>query len=100
MTNTAPTFVVGGAFEYFVNRPLLEGHDVLVQPDGSIVVAGEGGGAFVVLRFNANATALDTTFDGDGTRTIDVGAGTADVARAIALQSDAKLVVAGSTASS
>src|SRR5689334_21596272 len=43
---------------------------VAIQPDGKIVVAGDGGVTTVstslgVARYNSDAT-LDTTFDGDG----------------------------------
>jgi len=48
---------------------------------------------FAVVRLNTNGT-LDTTFDGDGIRLIDVAGGN-DTARGIAVQSDGKIVVGG-----
>ena len=73
---------------------------VAVQPDGKIVAAGEAETApglfdFAVVRYNTDGT-LDKTFDGDGIVTTDLGS-ISDVADAIAVQSDGKIVVAGGT---
>jgi uncharacterized delta-60 repeat protein len=70
--------------------------DVLVQPDGKIVLAGRGGlnNNFVVTRLNPNGS-YDPDFGGGGTSGFDFG-GT-DRAYAVALQADGKIVVAGST---
>ena len=75
---------------------------VLVQPDGSIVLAGYGSGlrCFMLARLNADGSP-DSRFQGDDM--IDVGSfcvrfGTVtDAARAAALQADGKIVVAGTT---
>ncbi|HEX2700923.1 MAG TPA: Calx-beta domain-containing protein [Acidimicrobiales bacterium] len=72
-----------------------------VQADGKAVVAGSttsGGGDFAVARYGVNGS-LDTTFDTDGKVTVDIGSGTADVATAVAIQADGKIVVAGNTSS-
>jgi uncharacterized delta-60 repeat protein len=68
---------------------------VLVQPDRKIVVAGNatGSGTMAITRLTPNGS-LDTTFDGDGTATIDFGS-LADLANAAVLQPDGKIVVAG-----
>jgi uncharacterized delta-60 repeat protein len=68
---------------------------VLVQPDRKIVVAGNASGSAImtVTRLMPNGS-LDTTFDGDGTVTIDFGS-LADLAAGAALQPDGKIVVAG-----
>jgi uncharacterized delta-60 repeat protein len=71
---------------------------VAVQADGKIVAAGyavtaSGEDDFALARYNANGN-LDDNFDGDGKVTTDVG-GLDDVARAIAIQPDGKIVVAG-----
>jgi uncharacterized delta-60 repeat protein len=70
---------------------------IVTQPDGRIVsVGGAFNGTnddFGVARYNADGS-LDTTFDGDGKLTTDF-AGGADAARAVALQADGKLIVAG-----
>src|SRR4051812_19131915 len=70
---------------------------VLVQPDRKIVVAGNATGSQVmtVTRLNSNGS-LDTTFDGDGTATIEFGS-MADLANDAVLQPDGKIVVAGYT---
>jgi uncharacterized delta-60 repeat protein len=74
----------------------------LVQPDGRLVAVGfavpgtdVGVSDFAVTRYLSNGD-LDTSFDGDGGRTISVGevAGEAQ-ANAVALQADGKLVIAG-----
>ena len=71
---------------------------MVVQPDGKIILAGyTTNGAlledFAVVRFNANG-ALDNTFGTAGKVTTDFDS-TADRARAIALQQDGRIVVAG-----
>jgi uncharacterized delta-60 repeat protein len=77
---------------------------VVVQPDGKIVLAGvanEGAASadnFAAARFLANGT-LDTGFAGDGTATVDF-AGAADIVNVVTLQSDGKIVLAGSATQS
>jgi len=67
---------------------------------GNKIVAGGGspnhGGPsnFVVARYNSSGS-LDSTFDGDGQRTDSFGSANAATARAVALQPDGKIVVAG-----
>ncbi len=72
-------------------------NDVIVQPDGKIVVAGVGvGTAFrdmTLIRYNANGS-LDTGFDADGVVQTDF-AGSTDAANALTLQEDGKIVAAG-----
>lgn len=79
----------------------------LVQPDGKILVVGSStstgstGANIVVERFNADGT-IDTSFGADGNSdgspdgvvSLDLGAGS-DEGRAIALQADGKILVAG-----
>jgi uncharacterized delta-60 repeat protein len=71
--------------------------DVAVQEDGKIVAAGQAFGNefedFAVVRFNADGT-LDATFGGDGIVTIPVGT-SSDVAKAVAIDDDGKIVLAG-----
>ena len=72
-----------------------EGANALVlQPDGKLVVAGESGGDFALARYNPDGS-LDTSFSGDGIVTTDF-AGWGDVAYAVALQDDGRIVAAGS----
>ena len=74
---------------------------VAVQPDGKIVVAGQattGGstladGDFALARYNTDGTP-DMSFDGDGLVLTDLGT-KADVARAVAIRPDGRIVVAG-----
>jgi uncharacterized delta-60 repeat protein len=68
---------------------------VLVQPDSKIVVTGNPGVSEVitVTRLNPNGSP-DTTFDGDGTATIDFEAGGEPASGAV-LQPDGKIVVVG-----
>jgi uncharacterized delta-60 repeat protein len=77
---------------------------VLVQPDGSIVVAGHASissplgndNDFAVARFTSDG-ALDTSFGAGGKVTTNV-AGRTDLAYAAALQADGKIVLAGRVA--
>lgn len=68
---------------------------VLVQPDGRIVVVGGGAaaGSFCVARLRSNG-ALDTSFDGNGKKTVDFG-GENEAAFGAALQPDGKIVLVG-----
>jgi uncharacterized delta-60 repeat protein len=65
-----------------------------IQSDGKIVVAGYSNNNFVLARYNTDGS-LDTTFDADGKLTTDFGG--ADNAFSMAIQSDGKIVVAGSS---
>jgi uncharacterized delta-60 repeat protein len=69
--------------------------DVAIQPDGKIVVAGFSNADFDgwVMRLNAN-TGVDMQFNGGATR-LDLGA--LEVAGAVELQPDGRIVVAGNT---
>ena len=74
--------------------------DLVLQPDGKIVLAGNRGDAsgyhpadFAVVRYNSNGS-LDTTFSGDGKVTTDLGSWY-DFGQSVELQPDGKIVVAG-----
>ena len=73
-----------------------QGNAMVVQPDGKIVVVGSttSNNDFAILRLNPNGSP-DTTFDADGEITPTFGA--VDIAQAVALQPDGKIVVAGYT---
>jgi len=73
------------------------GYSVTLQPDGKILVAGNGsnGHDFSLMRLNADGS-LDTSFDGDGTALIPVGSST-DNGYSLALQPGGKILVAGSS---
>lgn len=73
---------------------------VAVQPDGKIVAAGEaetrpGNFDFALVRYNPDGS-LDTSFGVGGKVTTDFGALSDDDVRGLAIQSDGKIVVAGS----
>lgn len=67
-----------------------------LQKDGRIVVAGtripRGDGDFAVARFRADGS-LDPSFDGDGATTTDFGGD--DLADAVLIQPDGKIVASG-----
>ena len=71
--------------------------DVAIQPDGKIVVAGHSGDSgvenFIVGRLLPDGS-LDPMFEGGGV-IFDFGGG--DLARAVAVQADGKILVAGTT---
>ncbi len=76
---------------------------VAIQADGRIVAVGtccgmHGGNLFLIARFRPNGS-LDPTFTGDGTQTTRFGASdeAVDVALAVAIQANAKIVAAGYT---
>ena len=69
---------------------------VAIQSDGKVVAAGYApvtSGDFSVARYNTDGS-LDTTFNGTGKVTTDFFGGL-DGARAVAIQSDGKIVVGG-----
>lgn len=68
---------------------------VEIQSDGAIVIAGKTDRSIGVLRYDA-AGSLDNGFDGDGKVTTSAGNDRA-AANAVAVLSDGKMVVAGST---
>jgi uncharacterized delta-60 repeat protein len=70
-----------------------QANGVALQADGKIVVVGfTGGGDFALARYNSNGS-LDTSFSGDGKQTTDFGGN--DQAKAVGVQADGKIVVAG-----
>lgn len=74
-------------------------YSVAIQSDGRIVVAGKtqisGNYRFAVVRYNADGS-LDTTFNGTGKVITSLGT-SSEGARSVTLQSDGKIVVAGSS---
>ena len=69
--------------------------DMAIQPDGKIVMVGGKFIDFVLARFNADGT-LDTGFGVGGKIETDLAGGFAqERARAVAIQADGKIVVAG-----
>ena len=74
------------------------GNSVVIQPDGKILLAGFAAIGFnniAIVRYNIDGS-IDNTFDSDGKVTTPIGpSGT--TGSSIALQSDGKIVVAGSS---
>lgn len=76
-----------------------EAYSIAIQSDGKIVVAGgtttDGGDyQFALVRYNSDGS-LDTTFSTDGKVITDLGSAF-DSATAVAIQSDGKIIAAGS----
>ncbi|MDA9710809.1 fibronectin type III domain-containing protein, partial [Luminiphilus sp.] len=84
------TTAIGSGTEY--------AYSVAIQSDDKIVAAGYSKSAsdfdFALVRYNTDGS-LDTTFGSDGKVTTAIGSDS-DTARSIAIQSDGKIVVAGS----
>jgi uncharacterized delta-60 repeat protein len=68
--------------------------DMLLQPDGKILMVGGSGTDFVMARYNADGT-LDDNFGDGGLVTTDI-AGAADAARGAALLGNGRIIVVGS----
>ena len=73
-----------------------DGHAVVIQPDGKIVMVGAGNvlSTFALARYNSDGT-LDNNFGTDGK--VITGIGSSSVAYAVALQPDGNIIVAGSS---
>jgi uncharacterized delta-60 repeat protein len=97
-----PTFGVDGKVTTHLTAKQDFPWAVAFQPHGTIVAAGESGVGgpnpkFVVARDNSDGS-LDTSFGADGVVTTDVSSGE-DVAYAVAVQVDGKIVAAGQAGS-
>jgi len=93
-----PTFGSGGKVTTDFGNGGDNANAIAIQSDGKSVAAGfssaSGGGSdFALARYNLNGT-LDVSFGTGGKVTTDFGS-SHDSARAVAIQSDGKLVVAG-----
>lgn len=80
-----------------------EATGIAVQSDGKIVIVGSARISntetnFAIARLNSNGS-LDTTFSGDGKQTVSFGSGIFADATCVAIQSNGKIVVAGSAGS-
>jgi uncharacterized delta-60 repeat protein len=74
------------------------GEEVVIQPDGKVVVSGGGfNGPVMVSRLNPDGS-RDSTFGGDGSATVDIVPGSAAVGYGLALQGNGKIVVAADAA--
>lgn len=100
-----PNFGTGGKVSFRINGGSTDfGRAAVLQPDGKIVIVGssspegQSGGfrSFAVARLNSDGT-LDNTFGTGGKVLTDFGNLQEDVAQAVALQPDGKIVVGGYT---
>ncbi len=73
------------------------GYSCAIQPDGKIVVAGQTGRDFAVVRYNLDGS-LDNSFGVDGIVTADF-AGDYDIAYSVVVQADGKIIAAGQAGS-
>ncbi len=77
--------------------------DIVLQPDGKFVVAGDTESAgtldFALARYNSDGT-LDSSFGTNGLVTTDFSGSILDFGNSIALQPDGKMIVAGFCCSS
>jgi uncharacterized delta-60 repeat protein len=92
------TFGAGGKVTTDFNGGLDAVSSIVLQTDGRIVVAGfatAGDPHMALARYNTNGT-LDLSFGSAGKVVTNIN-GTRDFANALAIQSDGKLVAAGST---
>lgn len=90
-----PSFGAGGRFTHTFEGAQGGARAVAVQPDGRIVLAGyDGSGELVLMRLNPDAN-LDETF-GDGNGIVVTSLfGASALPRAVAVQPDGRIVVAG-----
>jgi len=71
------------------------GYTIAIQSDSKILVAGESGNDFALVRYNSNGS-LDAVAFGGGTGTVTTPIGANDEhGRAVAIQPDGRIVVAG-----
>ena len=94
------TFDSDGKVTTAVGSSADNSYDIVLQSDGKIIIAGGSHNQLnvdvAVARYNSSGS-LDTTFSGDGKVTTDLGGGSGyEFGEALALQSDGKIVVAGS----
>lgn len=95
------SFGTNGSFILTSGSGIEEAHAVSILADGSIIVAGfssslDTGKDFLVLKLDTNGD-LDETFGVNGIVTIDVQLGSDDIAYAMDIQNDGKIVLAGSS---
>ena len=100
-----PTFGNAGAVKTDFGSSSEGANSVVIQPDGKIVVAGFTLNVstlsedYALSRYNQDGS-LDTSFSGDGKVTVAIGPpGNTSYYHCVTLQSDGKIIVAGSSGS-
>lgn len=95
-----PTFGINGKVTLDFLSEVDEAKDIAVQADGKILVAGRCNINFInkyaLVRYNLDGT-LDNSFSDDGIATVQFGNSNINYGECMALQSNGKIVVAGST---
>jgi uncharacterized delta-60 repeat protein len=69
-------------------------YSVVISTNGKILVSGYGSDSFALARYNPDGS-LDTSFDNDGIVTTQIG--TFAIATSVAIQSDGKVLAAGTS---
>jgi uncharacterized delta-60 repeat protein len=97
------TFGVGGTVTTHLGGTSDSAFALVVQADGRVLLAGGvritstlSGTDFALVRYNTDGS-LDTTFGTNGMVRTDLGSNTNDVANAMKLTSDGRIVLAGSS---
>jgi uncharacterized delta-60 repeat protein len=88
------TFGTNGIVETKFNNVQCSLSRMTSQSDGKIVICGESGFDFLILRYNSDGS-LDNTFGTNGKVTTDFGG--ADNPLAMTIQTDGKIIVVGQT---
>ncbi|TQV74973.1 hypothetical protein FLL45_08500 [Aliikangiella marina] len=91
------SFDTDGAAEIDVSGGIDFANSVIQQTDGKLIIAGDGGDDFAAVRLNTDGS-LDTTFDGDGIYTLDIGSAS-NFAQEAMLLSNGQIILAGYTES-
>ncbi|MCW9013179.1 MAG: delta-60 repeat domain-containing protein [Gammaproteobacteria bacterium] len=97
-----PTFGTDGVSESLDIKAGDDVKDILIQPDGKILVAGfsrdsmstTNGADFLLIRYNSDGS-LDTSFDTDGYVVTDGNAYSRDQGYSVVLQADGKILLGG-----
>lgn len=93
-----PTFGAGGIVTTDLFGQADELNDIAIDSNGKIVAVGKGGSDFAVVRYDSSGS-LDAGFGTGGIVTTNFGAMIPSEARAVAIQSDTKIVAGGSAGS-
>ena len=84
----------GGVLTNFGSNPNATAFALAIQSNGDIVAAGQAGSSLALSRYSS-AGKLDTTFGSSGTVTTSLGSNASAIS-SLAIQSDGKIVAAGS----
>src|SRR6202035_3700787 len=84
----------GGILTNFGSNPNATAFALAIQSNGDIIAAGQAGSSLAMSRYSS-AGKLDTTFGSGGTVTTSLGSNASAIS-SMAIQSDGKIVAAGS----